>query len=165
MPDDRHEDRSDLDAADLAAVQRAMEGLRRSSPVPPAAQDGSAAPFSPRYPHLESWVNEFFVLTFGRTGDDVCWCPQWWDHAEAVLRLDALWTTWEAAALDPVHGMALWIRDHLDPGLAVLLGPTGPFAACRDGHRPTAVLPVSPTPAGWWSAPQHWWEVLGEDDR
>jgi Domain of unknown function (DUF4913) len=170
MPDtdDRRDGPSDLDAADLAAIRRAMEGLRESPSPRPAVPGGSAAAgqFAPRYTHLESWVNEFFVLTFGRAEGQVFWCPRWWAHPEAVLRLDALWRTWEATALDPVHGLAEWIRDHLDPNLAVLLGPAGPFAACQGGrHVETAVLPVDPTPADWWSPPRHWWEVLGESDR
>jgi hypothetical protein len=157
----------DLDAADLAAVRRAMEGLRDPSAVPAGSSPPSAAVvFAPRFSNLESWVNEFFVLTFGRTGEQTFWCSQWWAHPEAVLRLDALWRTWEAAALDPVHGTAVWIRDYLDPGLRVLLGPDGPFVGCRDDrHVEASVLPVAATPPGWWSAPQHWWEVLGEEDR
>jgi hypothetical protein len=81
--------------------------------------------------------------------------------------LDALWRTWEAAALDPVHGIAVWLRDHLDPGLAVLLGPAGPFADCNSGqHKKPPVLPVNATPAQWWSSEgQHWWDVLAEADR
>jgi hypothetical protein len=132
-------------------------------PVPPLPGAGE---FTPQFVDLESWVNEFFVLTFGRPDGRISWCARWWDHPEAVLRLDALWRTWEIAARDPLTGMAVWIRDHLDPGLAVLFAHTGPFGACTtDRHVSPPVLPVTPAPDERWSAPQHWWDVLAEPDR
>jgi hypothetical protein len=160
-PDDRYEGQSDLDPADLAAIQEAMRELADS----PAGSSDAEAEFTPQFPDLESWVSQFFVLTFGRTGGEVRWCERWWDHPEAVLRLDALWRTWEAAALDPVYGVADWLHDYLDPGLSVLLGPAGPFAGCREGtHAEPSALPVSPAPPNWWSA-SHWWEMLADPDR
>jgi hypothetical protein len=105
------------------------------------------------------------VDEFARPGQQIRWCARWWDHPEAVLRLDAMWRTWEAAALDPVRGIAVWIRDYLDPNLAVLFSPAGPFADCGDGqHVKPSVLPVSATPPVWWSA-SHWWEMLTDPDR
>ncbi|MFG1911590.1 DUF4913 domain-containing protein [Kribbella sp. NPDC048928] len=153
----------DLDAADLAALRTAMEGLREKGRPRSAT---SASGFRPRFPDLESWVHEFFVLTFGRPPEQARWCAQWWDHPEAVLRLDALWRTWEVASLDPVHGVANWISSHLDPNLAQLFSAAGPFARCAEGrHIPTPVLPVNPPPDGFGTLPLPWWEVLGEDDR
>jgi uncharacterized protein DUF4913 len=160
-PDDHYEEQSDVDSADLAAIRQAM-GELADSPAQPSAP---AVEFIPQFPDLESWVNGFFVLTFARPGGEACWCERWWDHPEAVLRLDALWRTWEAAALDPVHGVADWLRDYLDPGLSVLLSPAGPFAGCREGtHAGPSALPVSPTPPKWWST-SNWWEMLTDPDR
>jgi len=147
-----------LSSEDLAAIRQAMGGLRRSAPP----QEG----FVPRFPDLESWVHEFFVLTFGRNDERARWCARWWDHPEAVMRLDALWRTWEVASLDPVRGIADWISAYLDPNLAILLGPGGPFASCTaERHEPAPVLAVSPPPDDFGSPPRHWWEVLAEDDR
>jgi hypothetical protein len=152
----------ELDAADLAALRRAMEGLQGSGWRAPEQPAGT---FTPRFADLEAWVNGFFVLTFGRGGGQH-WCAVWWDHPEAMFRLDLLWRTWEIAALDPLHGVANWTRDHLDPNLNVLFSATGPFAACTsDHHSRSPVLPVTPPPDGWWDRSQHWWEVLGEADR
>jgi hypothetical protein len=148
-----------LDPRDVDRIRQSMARLQGAAAPSPGGQGER----SPQFPDLESWVNGFFVLTFGRPSEQASWCAHWWDHPEAVLRLSALWRTWEAAALDPVGGMAAWIRDHLDPGLAVLLSPTGPFAGCRDEHVKPQVLPVAPTPPGWWSS-EHWWDVLAEDD-
>lgn len=160
---DGFEGQSDLDAGDLAALRMAMEGLGDSGAQYQAPARGRE--FTPQFADVESWVNEFFVLTFGR-GAESRWCASWWDHPEALLRLDSLWRSWEVAALDPVRGMALWIRDHLDPNLAVLFSPSGPFGNCTaEHHVRSAVLPVTAPPPGWWSASQRWWDVLGETDR
>ena len=157
--DDRRQRDPGLAPSDLAAIRQAMGGLQRSSSPAPRG-------FTPRFPDLESWVHEFFVLTFGRAGEQARWCAQWWDHPEAVLRLDALWRTWEVASVDPVHGVADWIRNHLDPNLAVLFSPDGPFGGCaEDRHTPQPVLSVSPPPDDFATPPRHWWEVLAEDDR
>ncbi|RZU12691.1 uncharacterized protein DUF4913 [Kribbella rubisoli] len=153
---------SDHDAADLAALRKAMDGLRYGS----RREGAPASGFRPRFADLESWVHEFFVLTFGRCAEQGRWCAQWWDHPEAVLRLDALWRSWEVASLDPIHGVADWIRNYLDPNLVQLCSDGGPFARCaEERHRPTPVLPVCPPPDGFGAPPRHWWEVLGERDR
>lgn len=155
-PDRNHDGESDLDADHLAAIEQAMGKLADQAPV-------DTAEFLPQFPDLESWVNGFFVLTFRRPG--IHWCAQWWDHPEAVLRLDALWRTWEAASLDPVSGVAAWTRDYLDPSLSVLFSADGPFGVCSaDNHTCTPVLPVAATPPRWWTA-THWWEMLAEPDR
>lgn len=157
----RFEEQSDIDSADLAAIRYAMKELTDSGAQPSAP----ALEFTPQFPDLESWVNGFFVLTFVRPGGDAYWCEHWWDHPEAVLRLDALWHAWEAAALGPVRGVADWPRDYLDPGISVLFSAAGPFADCRQGaYTRQAVLPVSPAPPNWWSA-SHWWEMLADPDR
>lgn len=155
---DRYEGQSDLDAGDLAAIEQAMAQLRETS-------SDETPDFKPRFPDLESWVNGFFVITFARPSGQIRWCANWWDHPEAVLRLDAMWRTWEAAALDPVRGMAAWLRDHLDPNLGILFSSTGPFADCSDGrHVKPPELPVSATPPKWWSA-SNWWDVLTDPDQ
>jgi hypothetical protein len=155
---DGHEAWTDLDAEDLGAIEQAMAGLRETSP-------GENSEFVPQFPDLESWVNGFFVITFARPRSQIRWCPKWWDHPEAVLRLDAMWRAWEAAALDPVRGMPAWIRDDLDPNLRTLFSPAGPFADCGDNqHVRPPELPVSATPPKWWSA-SNWWNVLTDPDQ
>lgn len=156
-------EQSDSDAADLASLRRAMDGLRYTGRRAGAAAAGE---FRPRFADLESWVHEFFVLTFGRCAKQGSWCAQWWDHPEAILRLDALWHSWEVATLDPVHGVADWIRNYLDPNLVQLFSVGGPFAQCTEGrHVPTPVLAVTPPPDDFGAPPRHWWEVLRERDR
>lgn len=108
---------------------------------------------------LEQWVTEILAPTYPRRiTTQFRWCAQWWQHTEAIVRLEALWRSWEALRLDPRLGMATWHRDYLDTQLAVLTGPAGPFADCQpDRHfapdEPT--LRVEPTPPGWWHAGNH----------
>lgn len=84
---------------------------------------------------LPEFVREFFVVVAVRhtkpgTGR---WCSQWWDHEEAVFRLEALWDAFESLRLEPGTGVAVWIRDYLDPAVAALTHEeTSPFRECDD---------------------------------
>lgn len=63
------------------------------------------------------------------------------------MRFEALWRTWEQARLEPVTGMATWLREHLDHHVPILLGPQGPFALCEPGrHEDMPPRPVDPLP-------------------
>lgn len=104
------------------------------------------------FPTLAAWVEGHFVHLYTRPlGGAYRWCSHWWDHAEAIARLDALWRAWETLRLDPQLGMATWYAQYLDPQLPILLGAQGPFARCtEDRHEPSPALPVTPAPDGWW---------------
>jgi hypothetical protein len=155
-PDRGHHEKPDLDADDFAAIEQAMGRLANQ-------EHADTGEFSPQFPDVESWVGGFFVRIFRRPGSH--WCAQWWDHPEAVLRLEALWRTWEAAALDPVSGTATWTRDYLDPNLSVLFSADGPLGACSaDRHTRPPALPVTAPPPRWWTATD-WWQILAEPDR
>ena len=153
---------AELDAR-LARLESSYEALEEAlalpSPTPAATspvggRDG-ADERAPLYPNVEAWVSGWFAPTFARRLGTVRWCATWWAHAEAIVRLEALWRSWEALRLDPAFGMATWLRDHLDPQRAVLMGDGGPFQACEDAeHNPPPELPVTPAPAGYWPTPQ-----------
>jgi hypothetical protein len=117
----------------------------------PGDQPGEE-PFTPVYGSLEEWVVDYFTPMFSRPNTPaIRWCAQWWDHAEAISRLEALWRSWETHRLDPLRGMAVWYRDFLDGQLAVLTSPAGPFAQCTpDRHAPTKPLPTTLAPDGYW---------------
>lgn len=80
------------------------------------------------------------------------WCPKWWDHEEAVLRLEALWDAFEALRREPGTGTAVWIRDYLDPTVAALTSPeTTPFRGCdarRGAHHVGRALTADAPPPG-----------------
>lgn len=128
------------------ALEGALEGLNG-----PEAGDGAngaakaqEAALDPFYGSLAAWVEGFFAPTFARRlGGHTHWCSRWWDHAEALLRLEALWRSWEFLRLDPTTGMGVWLRDFLEPQRLVLMSGDGPFAACdADAHQPPPELPV-----------------------
>jgi len=102
------------------------------------------------FPDLWSFVRDFFAPTFGRpVGGTTRWCPHWYEHVEAVLRMEALWRSFESLRLDTQTGIATWLRDYVDHALPQLTSATGPFARCGSGHEPDKPLPVANPPDGW----------------
>ncbi|MDN5915559.1 MAG: DUF4913 domain-containing protein [Pseudonocardia sp.] len=100
---------------------------------------------------LIEWVHDTVTSVIARPlRGELTWCPLWWEHPEAVFRLEALRRAWTELAPEPGAAMSIWIRDHLDPCLRELLTPLGPFADCQqnnryrslNGHTPLATLPT-----------------------
>jgi Domain of unknown function (DUF4913) len=103
------------------------------------------------YATVEDFVREQLAPMYRRSleGSERTWCPQWWRHAEAIARLDAMWRAWEHLRLDPPTGISVWFRDHADPHMTVLLDSDGPFKGCSPskGHgQRLAALPLDPPP-------------------
>jgi hypothetical protein len=119
---------------DLAAVLAPQGYL---TPQENRVSSGEEAP-PPVFASVEEWVEQYFLVVFARsTGGTLRWCDQWRTHAEAVLRLEALWRSWETLRLDPNLGMATWLTNFLDPQLGSLLHAQGTFGGCTaDRHRP-----------------------------
>jgi Domain of unknown function (DUF4913) len=117
---------------------------------------GEETPPALIYATLEDFVREQLAPTYRRALDNPTrtWCPQWWNHAEAIGRLDALWRAWEHLRQDPATGMSVWFRDHADHHMAVLLDSDGPFKRCSPskGHKPLEELPLEPAPDGLFTA-------------
>jgi hypothetical protein len=80
-------------------------------------------------------------------GNATVWCPEWWRHPEAVMRLDGLWMAWEVLRAAP-DGMSAWFRDHADVHMAVLLDERGPFRECKNQKHQERLpeLPLVPPP-------------------
>ncbi|HEY8702428.1 MAG TPA: DUF4913 domain-containing protein [Arthrobacter sp.] len=95
------------------------------------------------YGSVADWVENFLVPVYRRelsaNGSRSTWCPNWWMHAEAVIRLEALWRAWEHLRLDGKTGMSVFMKDHLDHHLPVLIDTKGPFDGCTidRGHETT----------------------------
>ncbi|GAA3932747.1 hypothetical protein GCM10023085_12650 [Actinomadura viridis] len=102
---------------------------------------------------------EFFVEFLSpmyrrRIGGQFRWCAKWWCHAEAAIRITAMWETWEHFRYEGVLGMSTWLTQHAGPHMDVLLSPDGPFTACSpDYHDQQASLPYDLAPEGLWSPP------------
>ncbi len=127
-----------------------------SAPTQPDTAEQEQQP--PKYPTLEAWVLGYFTPMFLHripTNPRTRWCPDWWDHAEAITRLTHLWHTWEAARWQPETKGSWWLD--LDHHLQILISLDGPFRNCRqpEGHRPGKHEPgvtaeASTSPTGWW---------------
>jgi hypothetical protein len=106
--------------------------LNPESRLNPSSGDATA----PGYAQLEDWVEMYFLPTFQRPfGGELRWCTVWKEHAEAIVRLQALWRSWEALRVEPRLGMITWLTSYLGPQLDALLARSGPFAQCTlDRH-------------------------------
>ncbi|TDT93352.1 uncharacterized protein DUF4913 [Streptomyces sp. 846.5] len=99
---------------------------------------------------LAHWVAEVLVPTYLREpASPAPWCPKWWEHPEAVARLHGLWLAWQELT-DPATGgrtgPGVWHRDYLDPCIAQLRDPQGPFSACMvtDNKQQHRLIPPPP---------------------
>lgn len=110
-----------------------------------------------RYPTLDAFVQEFLVheLWVDATMASRTWCPQWWKHSAAIVRLEALHRSFEHLRQDPTLGISTWLRDHGDYHMGVLTDPNGIFKGCSlvKGHDADRVreIPVIAAPAGLFS--------------
>ncbi|WP_308163162.1 DUF4913 domain-containing protein [Nocardia alni] len=102
--------------------------------------------------NVAAFVDEYLRYIYQRQvtdTTDAVWCPEWWKHTEAVVRLDSLWRAWEHYRLRETTGLSIWFTDHADPHMTKLLDPSGPFKYCnaRHGHRQLlAPLPLTSPP-------------------
>ncbi|WP_436772187.1 DUF4913 domain-containing protein [Yinghuangia sp. YIM S09857] len=129
--------------------------------LPAAGATGVVRAVTPTglFDSAEHFVNKYLAqIICRRLGQGTAlWCPEWWRHAEAVIRLDSLWGAFEACAAsgDPLAMSSWWVH-HADPHLRTLLDPDyGPFAICDpdEGHarRPLTPLPVRDAPSEAWN--------------
>jgi hypothetical protein len=102
-------------------------------------------------PTLVAWVENNITTLIARkvptTDGAPRWCPQWWDHAEAIARLEAARQAWIALSTAGGTGLVTYF-DYLDRVvLAVLTSDTGPFARCGPRtHTPDRLLGHTPPP-------------------
>jgi len=104
------------------------------------------------YGSVDEFVREYLRNVYRRRvdgrGQQRVWAAEWWKYDEAVIRLEALWRSWEQLRQDPSTGMSVWWRDHADHHMAVLFDPEGPFGrvegeqnACKAGDPLPYVAP------------------------
>lgn len=105
------------------------------------------------YGSVDEFVREFVCPIFRRNvGEegraDYRWSARWWESAEAIARLEAMWRAWEHLRMDASTGTSVWLRDHADHHLGVLMSPTGPWALSKDTAGPDQPLPYEAPPEG-----------------
>ncbi|WP_346926001.1 DUF4913 domain-containing protein, partial [uncultured Arthrobacter sp.] len=90
-------------------------------PTEPAEEESDAPELF--YPNVAAFVSEKLATSYRRqlnVQGGVTWCPQWWKHAEAISRLEALWRAWEflrpyvehADAFLRVHAVLARVVEH-----------------------------------------------------
>jgi phosphoglycolate phosphatase-like HAD superfamily hydrolase len=129
---DRHAQALD----DLEDVLTELSTATDSGPSPePASEEAD----------LVAWVEEHLAVLVRKTtttgeGGGIRWCRQWAEHAEAVDRIRALQMAHrQLSAEQSDMWLSVYLRDHLDPHLATLTSPHGPFHACTPRKHSTIV--------------------------
>jgi len=143
-------DRREQVAATAAeAVEAQFTAMTGETPGP-AGDD--AEEVENHFANVYVFVQDFLVKVQARPVRDglaLHWCSQWWDHPEAVSRLEALWKAFEVLRRDPGTGAATWWRDYADPTMAALSDAAGTFAKCSDtSHALPPDLPME-QPSAW----------------
>ena len=115
--------------------------------------EGPATEPTTHFKNLDEFVRDFVCPVFRRNvGEpgraEYRWSARWWASAEATIRLEAMWRSWEQARLDPATGISAWLRDHADHHLGILMSPNGPFAASQDTSTTNQPLPYESPPTG-----------------
>ena len=149
---------ADLDDVIQALAARAAETVYVTDSAPEsaaeAAEDGEEAKAGVDLRALDLWVRDWLLPTFRRDAGSLSqrWCAQWWGHAEAVVRLEAMRTAFIAMTADGGAGSAAWLREVADVQLARLFDDRGPFGDCRTEpaakHSELPPLPAVPIPGG-----------------
>ena len=118
--------RAETAAAAAIAAQLENSGLDEGT----AADVPDAAESVLTYGSVDEFLREYLRSVYRRKidGKNRVWAAEWWKYDEAVIRLEALWRSWEFLRRDPSTGMSVWWRDHADTHMAVLMDQQGPFA-------------------------------------
>ena len=130
----------------------------------PDLDDVGAGPGEPLaelcFPTLKAFVEQQLAPIWRRnlSGNALTWCPEWGATPKRSRASRRLWRAWEHLRLDPALGMSVWVRDHADHHMAVLLGADGPFKGRSPeegkGHSPRlTALPCTPPPPGLFDTP------------
>ncbi|MFQ6197747.1 DUF4913 domain-containing protein [Streptomyces sp. NPDC000405] len=132
-------------------------GKREKPPIPPLILRLDETTYDAELTALGVWVRYVLAECYlTEVSSSAPWCQQWYEHPQAVARLHALWLAWQELTTPETGGYtgpSSWHRDHLDPCIANLRSPSGPFAACmtnpdRPQHtvlqQPSTTLPPDP---------------------
>lgn len=101
--------------------------------------------------NISEWAQRKTVTGSGSSGTR--WCPEWFEHPEAISRLWALRRSWMEFVVQPGSAMTVYFRDYFDTTMDRLTGESGPFCVCSlAGHTDSAKFLVQSAPP-WRSAP------------
>jgi hypothetical protein len=113
--------------------------------------DAGSATETPTLSAVHAFVERHIAPLVRKTtttgeGGGIRWCRQWWRHIDAVHRFTALLIVWtELSHQDDLTWLSGYYRDHLDPHLATLTSPFGPFHACTPLRHSDVIEPLGHT--------------------
>jgi len=112
------------------------------------ANEGPAAESAPfDFATLYTWVHIHVATITERkvskssgseSGVGVRWYTRWYEHDEAIARLEALRRAWEEHVVTHGAGMSSWYISHYDPHITALTSAGGPFWQCSPGYHQRA---------------------------
>lgn len=111
-------------------LERAEGDLQRARETPAAEPVQVVL----RFASLPVFVEDFVLPNWvHRMGDQYAgrWCRSWWEHAEAVTRLEAIWEAFEVMRQQPPPSFSTWLRDHFDSHMRMLTAVEGVFYRCN----------------------------------
>jgi len=133
---------------EMETVLRDLPAATATEATGPASTDNQGAEQATfDFATLYTWVHIHVATITERkvskssgseSGVGVRWCTRWYDHDEAIARLEALRRAWEEHVITPGAGMSTWYLSHYDPHIAALTSPGGPFWQCSPGHHQLA---------------------------
>jgi len=136
---------------EMETAFRALPAATATPPSPATAEPGledpgSASPTPFDFVSLYTWVHIHVATITERkvskgsseSGTAVRWCTRWYEHDDAVTRLEALRRAWEEHVVQPGAAMSSWYLHHFDPHIGVLTSAGGPFWQCSPGHHQPA---------------------------
>lgn len=86
--------------------------------------------------YLVWWAHTTLLPLYERNLTAITWCPRWWDHPEAVFRMELIRRAWQdAVAAEEGQALSDWMLHTVDPHMAVLTSSNGPFAKCHWNER------------------------------
>ena len=134
-----------------AADQAAAAIAAQLEPEPEPEPEPIEIPPQLYYGNVNEFVREFLRHAYKREisgGSSPFWSGEWWKNDEALMRLEALWRSWEFLRLDPATGMSVWWRDHADHHMTKLMASDGPFGRSHDASQLHEPLPHIEPPQG-----------------
>lgn len=133
-PEVREAIRRRADEAAAAAIAAQVEEPEEAEPAPQLY-----------YGSTDEFVREYLRKVYRRRIDARrrVWGARFWEYDEALIRLEALWRSWEQLRREPGTGLSVWWRDHADHHMAVLMDPDGPFGAAEDTNSRVTRCPTS----------------------
>lgn len=110
-----------------------------------------------QFESVTGFVEQWFAPILTRAPGEYLWCRKWFEHAEVIARLTALWNDYEAARV--AGTMSTFFIHLFDPTVAVICGQSGPFHNCKQGEHSERIIPLKCDPV-----PPHVFNDSDEDN-